>query len=153
MNEILFLDLADEAATSALGTRLAPVLRSGDLLLLSGDLGAGKSVLARAIIQYFYPGAPAPSPTFTFVETYDEGPLTISHFDLYRLEAPEDVWELGIEEAMDEGLMIVEWPERTGALPTGTSLQVRFEITDKGAARRAILSGDANWARRLGEMR
>ncbi|MFC2951066.1 tRNA (adenosine(37)-N6)-threonylcarbamoyltransferase complex ATPase subunit type 1 TsaE [Marinicaulis aureus] len=141
------LDLADEQATGALGAALAPVLRGGDILRLEGDLGAGKSTLARGLIAALTGVPDAPSPTFTLVETYDGPDFALWHFDLYRLEAPEDVWELGLEEALDGGLTLIEWPERIeGLLPDG-ALTVRLEVA--GAARVARLEGDAPWKPRL----
>jgi len=141
------LDLADETATRALGAALAPVLRGGDILRLEGDLGAGKSTLARGLIAALTGARDAPSPTFTLVETYDGPDFALWHFDLYRLEAPEDVWELGLEDALDGGLALIEWPERiAGLLPDG-ALTVQLEVA--GAARAAQFQGDATWKTRL----
>ena len=142
-------EIPDEGAMISLGTRLGGLLDEGDLVLLRGELGMGKSVLARSIIRQSYPEAEAPSPTFTFVETYEGGSRTIFHYDLYRLETPDEVWELGIEEALETGLMLVEWPDRTNALPTEEALHLLIETGESAAARRVTLSGNANWARRL----
>ena len=141
------LELADEAATRALGEALAPVLRGGDILRLQGDLGAGKSTLARGLIAALTGAPHAPSPTFTLVETYDGPDFALWHFDLYRLEAPEDVWELGLEDALDGGLALIEWPERIDGLLPGGALTVRLEVA--GVARAARLEGDAVWETRL----
>ncbi len=139
--------LADEAATRALGAGLAPVLRQGDIVRLEGDLGAGKSTLARALIAAVTGVKDAPSPTFTLVETYEGPDFPLWHFDLYRLENPADVWELGLEEALDAGVLLIEWPERIGGLLPEGALTVRLETA--GAGRRAHLDGDESWKARL----
>lgn len=140
-------NLADEAATRALGAALAPVLRQGDVLRLEGDLGAGKSTLARALITALTGIEGAPSPTFTLVETYDGPDFPLWHFDLYRLEAPEDVWELGLEEALSGAAALIEWPERIdGLLPPG-ALTVRLQAD--GVGRRVDFEGDESWKARL----
>ena len=108
------LPLADAAATEALGQRLAPLLASGDTLLLSGGLGAGKSHLARALIrQRLGAEIAVPSPTFTLVQTYPlPGGAEIWHADLYRLGDPGEVWELGLVDAMETAICLIEWPDR-----------------------------------------
>lgn len=118
---MITLRLADETATLALGHRLAPLLETGDFVALTGDLGAGKTALARAIIQARYGAGgedeDVPSPTFTLIQTYETPDLLITHADLYRLDEPEDLRELGLGEALDEGAVLMEWPDRMGALP------------------------------------
>ena len=143
----IMIELDDEAATAALGARLAAVLKNGDILLLSGDLGAGKSTLARGLIEALTGAAEAPSPTFTFVETYDAPGFTLRHFDLYRLETPEEVWELGFEDALSDGAALVEWPERLGALIPADGLAIRLNID--GARRIAVMEPGETWAPRL----
>jgi tRNA threonylcarbamoyl adenosine modification protein YjeE len=144
---ILTKALADEAATTAFGRALAPVIRAGDLFRLEGDLGAGKSTLARAVIAALTGVKEAPSPTFTLVETYAAEKFSLWHFDLYRLDEPADVWELGLEEALDGGVLLVEWPERIAGLLPDSALTIRLEI--KGEARVAKISGGAHWQERL----
>jgi len=141
------INLRDEGETRALGARLAPLLRAGDAICLSGDLGAGKSTLARGLIAARAGAREAPSPTFTFVETYDAGDVTLWHFDFYRLEKPDDVWELGYEEALEEGAALIEWPERIGALAPAHALQLRLEIEDN--RRIAAIKANESWAARL----
>lgn len=106
--------LPSEAATDALATRLAAVLRAGDTVLLSGGLGAGKTHLARALIRAYLgnPAEPVPSPTFTLVQTYDTGDVPIWHADLYRLGDPSEVDELGLDDALGEAICLIEWPDR-----------------------------------------
>jgi tRNA threonylcarbamoyladenosine biosynthesis protein TsaE len=138
--------LIDESATERLGATLAEALRPRDLVALNGSLGAGKTTLARAILRAAS-GEPAlivPSPTFTLVEVYDTPRGTFWHFDLYRLEAPEQVFELGWEEALAEGIVLIEWPERLGALLPAPALAVT--LTAQDGARLAVLEGEARFA-------
>jgi tRNA threonylcarbamoyladenosine biosynthesis protein TsaE len=132
------MSLANEVATESLGATLAMRLRRGDVVGLKGDLGAGKTTLARAIIRAAAedPDLIVPSPTFTLVEVYETPRGTFWHFDLYRLEAPEQVYELGWEEARAEGIVLLEWPERLGPL-LPQHLSVILELDGDG--RRAIL--------------
>jgi tRNA threonylcarbamoyladenosine biosynthesis protein TsaE len=112
------LPLPDEATTEQLGATLAARLRPRDVLALQGELGAGKTTLARAILRAASgnPALVVPSPTFTLVEVYETARGTFWHFDLYRLESPEQVFELGWEEALADGIVLIEWPERLGPL-------------------------------------
>ena len=132
------LPLADETATEQLGATLAARLKPGDVVGLKGELGAGKTTLARAILRAAAddPALIVPSPTFTLVEVYDTPHGTYWHFDLYRLETPEQVFELGWEEARAEGIVLLEWPERLGPL-LPKHLSVTLEIDGDG--RRALL--------------
>jgi tRNA threonylcarbamoyladenosine biosynthesis protein TsaE len=132
------LPLADETATEQLGATLAARLKPGDVVGLKGELGAGKTTLARAILRAAAddPVLIVPSPTFTLVEVYDTPRGTYWHFDLYRLETPEQVFELGWEEARADGIVLLEWPERLGPL-LPKHLTVTLEID--GAGRRALL--------------
>ncbi|MEO1014026.1 MAG: tRNA (adenosine(37)-N6)-threonylcarbamoyltransferase complex ATPase subunit type 1 TsaE [Pseudomonadota bacterium] len=141
------LDLPDEAATAALGAALGRTRARGDVIALVGPLGAGKTALARAYIAEATGTADAPSPTFGLVHRYDAPDGPIHHFDLYRLERPGDVWELGLEDALEDGVCLIEWPERIADwLPPSTLL---VELTISGAGRRARLRGAASWRDRL----
>jgi tRNA threonylcarbamoyladenosine biosynthesis protein TsaE len=144
---VLMLDLADEAATAALGRRLAMACQPGDLIALSGDLGAGKSTLARALIRHLA-GAEidVPSPTFTLVQTYDTPGLAVWHFDLYRLDRPGEARELGLMEAVD-GLALIEWPERLGPHLPRTRLDVALDFSPDG--RIARLTDHFDWSTRI----
>ena len=137
--------LPDEAATERLGAALARRLRPRDVVALQGGLGVGKTTLARAILRAAS-GDPAlivPSPTFTLVEIYDTPAGVFWHFDLYRLEAPEQVFELGWEEARADGMALVEWAERLGTLLPRERLTVTLAM--EGDGRRADLQGDARF--------
>ncbi|HMA16470.1 MAG: tRNA (adenosine(37)-N6)-threonylcarbamoyltransferase complex ATPase subunit type 1 TsaE [Bacteroidota bacterium] len=157
----LDLRLADPAATEALGRALARLLRPGDVVALHGDLGAGKTALARALIRALPGPAGAeaeevPSPTFTLVQTYERDPAPVWHFDLYRLESAGEVEELGFSEALAEGIVLVEWPERLGSLLPAEALHVTLtfdEGADAGGGRRARLDGGGDWPARLAELR
>jgi tRNA threonylcarbamoyladenosine biosynthesis protein TsaE len=136
------ISLPDEAATERLGAALARRLRPHDLVALQGGLGVGKTTLARAILRAASgnPALVVPSPTFTLVEVYDTPRGPFWHFDLYRLEAPEQVFELGWEEARADGIALVEWAERLGRLLPEERLTV--ELTIEGDGRRADLDGE-----------
>ena len=146
----LDLELRDEQATAALAGRLAAAVRTGDVIALRGDLGAGKTLLARAFVNAL-PGAreEVPSPTFTLAQTYRRGDLEVWHFDLYRLESPEEAYELGIEEAFAEAVSLIEWPERLGALLPKERLDLWLEQGAEAQTRRLRLEGHGGWAARL----
>ncbi|MGZ8364179.1 MAG: tRNA (adenosine(37)-N6)-threonylcarbamoyltransferase complex ATPase subunit type 1 TsaE [Caulobacteraceae bacterium] len=141
------LQLPDEAATSALGAVIAATLQPGDAVCLSGPLGAGKSTLARALIRALTSvNEDVPSPTFTLVQTYAGADFPIAHFDLYRLTAASEAAELGLDEALDDGAVIIEWPERLeGRLPV-TRLDI--EISFEGDGRMACLTPHGAWESR-----
>jgi len=108
------INLANAAVTARLGATLSGLIQTGEAVLLNGPLGAGKSVLARGLIQALAgPEEEVPSPTFTLVQFYETDP-PIAHFDLYRLEGQGEVLEIGLEEALDQGAALVEWPVRIG---------------------------------------
>lgn len=145
------LDLPDEAATETLARRVATIVRSGEQLALEGDLGAGKTVFARAFIRALC-GAETevPSPTFTLVQTYDTADgRVLYHFDLYRLEDPEEALELDIDDAFAEGLSLIEWPDRMGGYLPRNPLHVALSYGDTETARTCTLSGDDGWNERL----
>jgi len=146
--------LADEAATDRLARALAAMLAAGDTVLLSGELGAGKTRLARALIGALS-DAPeeVPSPTFTLLQSYETRKGKVSHFDLYRLAAPEEAYELGIEEAAVDGIALVEWPERLGALLPADRLEIALGFGRRPDERTARLVGHGRWRERLAELR
>jgi len=144
------VSLADEAATLALGTMLATQLQRGDMLTLSGDLGAGKTTLSRGILRALGHDGPVPSPTFTLVQHYETGGLMVAHFDLYRLSDHDEIFELGLDDALADGVVLVEWPEILGDDVPANRLAVRLE--DSGTGRAAELTGFGGWAARLRAM-
>ncbi len=148
------LALPDERATAALAARIAARARRGDVIALAGPLGVGKTSFARAFIRARIDAAEeVPSPTFTLVEIYAGDGPPIWHFDLYRLARSEEAWELGIEDAFADGISLIEWPERLGALAPAERLEV--ELAFAGAsqpaatARIATLTASPAWAERV----
>lgn len=138
MTEALCIRLADEAATIRLGEDLALALKPGDCLALTGDLGAGKSTLARAFLRAMAddPDLEVPSPTFTLVQSY-ELRIPVSHFDFYRMGDASEIDELGFEEALASGICLVEWPEMAGdELPLS---RIRLTLTQDGDGRLAVI--------------
>ena len=125
--------LADASRTEALGAAIARVLEPGDLVCLWGELGAGKTTLARGLIRAVMgPDEETPSPTFTLVQTYEGPRFPIAHLDLYRLSGPEELRELGLDEAMLEGAAVIEWPERLGEPLPADRLDIRLSIEPEG---------------------
>jgi tRNA threonylcarbamoyladenosine biosynthesis protein TsaE len=127
------LFLPDDAATDALGQRLAACLLPGDTVLLTGPIGAGKSHLSRAIIRARLGRMEdVPSPTFTLVQTYDDPAGDIWHADLYRLSHPDEVLELGLCDAFDTAICLVEWPDRLGTHAPGGAIDLRLAAEAEG---------------------
>jgi tRNA threonylcarbamoyladenosine biosynthesis protein TsaE len=148
------IELADLAATAALAARLAGAARPGDVLALSGVLGAGKTEFARAFIRAAARNAgqeagEVPSPTFTLVQGYDFGGAPIFHFDLYRLTAPEDAFELGIEDAFAGGVSLIEWPDRLADFLPPERLDILLAPGASPDARLAEITPHGRWADRL----
>jgi tRNA threonylcarbamoyladenosine biosynthesis protein TsaE len=144
------IDLPDEKATAALAAELAARARQGDVIGLSGALGSGKTTFARYFISARMAASEVPSPTFTLVETYQPatGPA-IWHFDLYRIETPEDAYELGIEDAFADGIALIEWPEHLGALMPSEHLEIALGPGKSETARVATLVPSPGWAARV----
>ena len=139
--------LPDEAATKRLGESLASTLRPGDAVCLTGPLGAGKSTLARALVRALTsPDEEVPSPTFTLVQFYDGPDFPVAHFDLYRLTDPDEAYEIGLDEALDAGAAVIEWPERLGELKPGDRLDI--DLTPSECGRTASLTGQGSWSGR-----
>lgn len=123
--------LPDEAATTALGAALAPHLRRGDVVYLTGTLGMGKSTLARGLVRALtHPDQDVPSPTFTLIQSYDTADFELLHLDLYRLETPEETLELGLDDALADGVLLIEWPDRLGHLGFDARLDIVLEQID-----------------------
>ena len=142
------LQLKDEAATARLGEAVARGLRRGDAVHLSGGLGAGKTTLARAAIRALTSSdEEAPSPTFTLVQTYQGPDFPIAHFDLYRLTGSDQLRELGLDEAVEEGAVLIEWPERLEGERTSEHL-LEVELAPDGAGRNARITAHGDWRRR-----
>jgi tRNA threonylcarbamoyladenosine biosynthesis protein TsaE len=141
----LTLTLSDQAAAERLARALADRLRPGDALCLAGGLGAGKSTVARALIAARLAAVgrteDIPSPTYTLVQTYDLGDAELWHADLYRLSGPDEIAELGLDDAFATAITLVEWPERLGALLPARHLTLALDfVAGRDDARSATLT-------------
>ena len=143
------IHLPDVAATEMLGRRLGALLRSGDVVALFGDLGAGKTSLARGALAALGLAEEAPSPTFAIVQPYapPEVSLPVAHVDLYRIDDPDDVVELGLDEMLEDGALLVEWPERLGDALWPQALRLTLEPEAAGG-RRLTWAVPAAWEAR-----
>jgi tRNA threonylcarbamoyladenosine biosynthesis protein TsaE len=147
-------ELLDLEATIRFGAAIAEALRPGDIVALSGGLGAGKTTLARSIIAALGYAGEVPSPTFAIIEVYEPPMvrLPVVHADFYRLESPEDVEELGLDDYLSDGALIAEWPENAGGFVHDPAcISIRFEIAGKAAnsGRIAIVEPGADWVGRM----
>jgi len=134
--------LPDLDATARLGAGIASGLKPGDAVALWGDLGSGKTTLARAILRALDVREDVPSPTFTLVQAYDTNP-PVAHYDLYRLKNSREIAELGFDDALADGAVLVEWPERAPEVLPPDALHVRLALLD--GMRNARITGPARW--------
>lgn len=138
--------------TTAIARALAPFLRAGDVVLLDGPIGAGKTHFARQVILRLLSdhgvSEDVPSPTYTLVQTYQAGDTEIWHADLYRVFDATELLELGIEDAMDDAIVLIEWPDKPGAEYPANALRITFDVLDTG--RRLTFTGQsAAWQSRI----
>ena len=135
--------LADHTATEAFAAHLCQYLRQGDLVTFEGELGVGKTAVARQIIRTLSerPAEEVASPTFNLVLIYAFPHITIWHFDLYRIEAPEETWEIGLEDALAEGIALVEWPDRLGSYLPEDRIDIGLTYDGPGRAAEVIGRG------------
>lgn len=140
-----------EQDTVRFAARVSEILMPGDTILLSGDIGAGKSAFSRAVVRT-KAGAEieVPSPTFTLVQTYDVAGIEIWHCDLYRLTHPDEAFELGLDEAFETAICLIEWPDRLGDLAPQNALKLHFDALENGHS--VTLSPNADWTARLGNL-
>ena len=141
----------NQAGMESFARILADLAKPRDVILLYGDLGMGKTVFSRAFVQSLTsPDEDVPSPTFTLVQLYDTEKGTIWHFDLYRLKQPDEVYELGFEEALSDGISLIEWPERAERLYPRNRLEIRITAGDTPDERRiALIPHGDGWNKRL----
>jgi tRNA threonylcarbamoyladenosine biosynthesis protein TsaE len=152
MRNLSSMTLCDLAATRTLGRRVSMQLVPGDIVFLIGDLGAGKTTLARTIIQELCGVEEAPSPTYTIVQTYDtHAGGQLWHADLYRIEDVGEIEQLGLEDAYDGAITLMEWPDRLGNQQPASRLEIRLTPKADGAdtARDAIIVGFGDWESRI----
>lgn len=145
---------ATEEETRQFGTALSERLGPGDVIGLNGPLGAGKSVLARSIIRAYMkdPDLLVPSPSFTLIQIYEPpNQAPVWHVDLYRLEQPDDLWELGLDDAFGDSVMLVEWPDRAESFLPENSLMLTIDIEPDGC-RLISMKDNARWHDRLSDL-
>jgi tRNA threonylcarbamoyladenosine biosynthesis protein TsaE len=139
------LEIATSADMEALGAAIGARLRPGDAVCLHGPLGAGKSTLARGLIRSLTaPEEEVPSPTFTLVQLYAGQDFPLAHFDLYRLKSADEAFELGLDEALDDGVALIEWPQRLGDAQPADRLDIEIGIATDDA-RRVRFAGHGSW--------
>lgn len=143
----LYTRATHEKALMDFGARLASFLRAGDVVALRGELGAGKTTFSRGVIQSLLGEIEVPSPTYTLVQTYEASHYELWHCDLYRLEKPSDVLELGLIDMEEEIVSLIEWPDKMGTYLSPDALNVDIAIHEMG--REISLSGPNMWAERL----
>lgn len=139
MRQMQTLSIANETELIALGAALIPQLSAGQTVCLTGGLGAGKTTFVRGMIQSVLGDIDVPSPTYTLVQTYDMPEFELWHCDMYRLERPEDGYELGVTDAFEDALCLIEWPDKLGSLIPEDALAV--EIAFDGEGRKVTLRG------------
>jgi len=141
----------NEIEICKLAENLASLSVTGDIITLSGDLGVGKTVFARAFIKSLKYDGHVPSPTFTLLQTYETEPVPISHFDFYRLEVPEEIFELGVEDLFFSGISLIEWPEKMGKFkPKGClNLVLSYSTIQPDSNRSLSLEYEINWSERV----
>ena len=142
------VELPDLSAMDAFGARIAGKLKPGDVVALSGGLGAGKTTLARAILAALGHEGEVPSPTFTLIETYDALDPPVAHADFYRIERPRDAAELGLEDYRDERVLLAEWPENAGGFAHDPRC-LAIALKTAGNGRTAIVEPGEDWLGRL----
>ncbi|NNC59265.1 MAG: tRNA (adenosine(37)-N6)-threonylcarbamoyltransferase complex ATPase subunit type 1 TsaE [Erythrobacter sp.] len=144
----MIVHLPDLPAMDAYGARIAARLLPGDVVALSGDLGTGKTTLSRAILSALGHTGEVPSPTFTIIESYESLDPPVVHADFYRLEAPAEAEEIGLDDYREGAVLLAEWPDRAGGFAREPAcLSITLEMADQG--RSAIANGGDSWLERM----
>lgn len=141
--------LVEQEDTENLAKELSKKAKAHDIFALFGTLGVGKSVFSRAFIQNLCGDTEVPSPTFTLLQIYDAPDFEIYHYDMYRIKSPEEVFELGVEEAFVEGVSLIEWPEKMGAYLPKKRIELRFEHLGDNRRSLEIIYPDEQTAERF----
>lgn len=144
----MILTLPDLNTVAALGRRIAAKLQPGDVVALSGDLGAGKTTLSRAILAAAGHAGEVPSPTFTIIETYARTDPPMVHADFYRLDDPSELEEIGLDDYREGAALLAEWPDRAGGFAHEPAC-LSVELENGGEGRRAIVEGGSAWHGRM----
>ena len=140
----------NESETKFFAFQLAKIIQPKDVIALNGDLGTGKTVFARAFVEAVTGEVEVPSPTFTLLQSYEGVDVTVYHFDLYRIEDPNEVFELGIEEAFSDGVSIIEWPDRMAPYLPNQRLEIYLSNGCSNNAREfQILAVGEKWKKKL----
>lgn len=129
---VTLLSAKNDDEMLAIGARIGAALKSGDIVALTGDLGAGKTTLVRGLIQAELPGIEVPSPTYTLVQTYDLPNFELWHCDLYRLKHPDEVFEIGLIDAFGDAVCLLEWPEKIGSYLPEDALNIHIRFKNEG---------------------
>lgn len=154
--EIFRISAPSLGDTARLAAALAPLLQPGDVIALDGTLGAGKTAFCRALVQALAGREiDVPSPTFNLLLTYEFADFCVYHYDLYRLESPEEALELDIDEAFEEGVSLIEWPDRLGRYLPADHLRITLTVAEGGDGEERIFTfrGNEAWRRRLAGIR
>ena len=142
MTNFVEIILPTENATQEIGKKLSHLAQIGDVFCLFGTLGMGKSVLARAFVQELCGNTEVPSPTFTLLQTYEAPDFDIYHFDLYRIKSPDEIFEIGVEDAIYSGVSLIEWPEKMSPyLPRDV---IKLELLPFNNGRKLIISSKSD---------
>ncbi|MBT06161.1 MAG: tRNA (adenosine(37)-N6)-threonylcarbamoyltransferase complex ATPase subunit type 1 TsaE [Rhodospirillaceae bacterium] len=148
MNALLDLSLPNLKATRKLADTLAPLLHPGDVVTLEGCIGTGKTTFIRALLETLGCIEEVPSPTFNLLHTYELGSVTFWHFDLFRIERLSDVYELGVEDALENGICLIEWPKIMATILPTKRLELEF-FYQEDCSRKVLLRCDGAWKQRL----
>jgi len=151
-SHFVLFTLNSETETALLARLISVMLRRGDAIALAGELGVGKTTFVRSLIQTVLPDEEVPSPTFTLVQTYDAPAFRITHADLYRVKSRRELRELGFDEALDDGALLIEWPDRMSELLPADRLDIMIEVDEGAEERRFKLIGRSTWADRIREL-
>lgn len=151
-SHFVLFTLNSETETALLARLISGMLRRGDTIALAGELGVGKTTFVRSLIQTELPGEEVPSPTFTLVQTYDAPKFRITHADLYRVKSKRELRELGFEEALEDGALFIEWPDRMSELLPADRLDIMIEVDEGAEERRFKLIGRGSWADRMRDL-